>query len=216
MRRLWDISLALGPGTPAWPGDPPVTVAAASRIASGDPANVSALGLGSHAGTHIDPPAHFLDGGVTADQVSLEALIGEAVVVEIPRATGAIGPEDIEGADLDGATRVLFKTGNSARWRGWGSPERPEAEPWVGVSAEAARWLVDRGVALVGIDALSIEPPDSPGFPTHLTLLRAGVVIVEGLDLTGVPPGTYRLLCLPLRLEGGDGAPARAVLEELQ
>lgn len=204
---MWDISLPIRPGMPMWPGDPAPAIAPAYRISAGDEANVSRVELSSHAGTHIDPPLHVLEGGTPVDRLPLEALVGEAVVVEIGRSVGTIDAPDLESAQLEGAERVLFKTGNSPRWATGG--------PWpefVAVSAGAAAWLVAHEVRLVGIDALSIEPAGAPGLPTHRTLLEAGVVIVEGLDLSGVPPGRYRLACLPLRIEGGDGGPARAVL----
>lgn len=194
-----------------WPGDPPVVVEPAARISRGDVANLSDLRLGSHTGTHIDPPFHFLEHGATVDRLPLEALIGEAVVVEIPRSTGDIDPADLERAGIEGATRVLFKTGNSALW---GRPGVAFPDDYVALTPEGAQWLIDRGVRLVGVDFLSVERFDAPGHPTHRALLGAGVVIVEGLDLSGVAPGRYGLACLPIRLAGGDGAPARAVLLE--
>jgi arylformamidase len=213
MERIWDISLPIAAGMLVWPGDPPVSMAPAARISAGAVANVSELRLGSHTGTHVDPPSHFLDGAPAADQVPLDALIGDCTVVEIPRSSGTIGPADLEAAHLGGATRVLFKTGNSARWS---LPEPAFPAAYASLSAAGAAWLVRHGVRLVGIDFLSIEAPGEgggdPTYPAHRALLGAGVVIVEGLDLSAVEPGPYRLICLPLRLAGGDGAPARAVL----
>lgn len=209
MSRIWDISMPIRSGMLAWPGDPQVSLEPVTRIAAGDEANVSELRLSTHSGTHVDPPSHFLDGTAAAGDLPLSTLIGEAVVVEIPRRTGAIEPADLERAGLEGDTRVLFKTANSTlrRLAGGSFPD-----DFVGLSAAAASWLVDRGVRLVGIDFLTIEPEPAPGHPVHLALLEAGVVIVEGLDLSSVPAGRYQLACLPLRIEGGDGAPARAVL----
>ncbi|HEU5003508.1 MAG TPA: cyclase family protein [Actinomycetota bacterium] len=210
---VWDISLPIRPGMAMWPGDPAPSVTPAYRIAAGDGANVSRLVLSSHTGTHIDPPCHVIEGAPSVDQLPLAALMGEAVVVWVDRSSGTIDPADLEGAGLEGAERVLFKTGNSARWA--------SGDVWpdyVALSAGAAAWLVGRGVRLVGIDALSIEAPGevpgsgAAGLPAHRTLLEAGVVIVEGLDLSAVAPGRYQLVCLPLRIEGGDGGPARAVL----
>lgn len=212
MRRIWDISLPIGPDMLVWPGDPPVRLLAALSIAAGDAANVSELRLGTHTGTHIDPPSHFIDDGAAADALPLDALIGEAVVVEVAEGAGTIGPAELEAAGLlEDDTRVLFKTSNSAVW----SRPRPEfPAEYVAVDPEGATWLVEHGVRLVGVDFLSVERQESPGHPTHLTLLGAGVVVVEGLDLSAVPPGRYTLVCLPLRIAGGDGAPARAVLLE--
>jgi arylformamidase len=200
-----DISLPIGPETPVWPGDPPVLVEAVARVADGDPADVSRLALGTHTGTHVDPPAHFLPGTTTVDALPLDVLIGPAVVAGLP--AGPIDGAALESAALaEGSTRVLLKTGADAG----------------ALTPDGARWLVERGVLLVGADTLSIEPAgDRPGvrgcppeerYPVHRILLGAGVVIVEGLDLSAVAPGPYQLVCLPLRIAGGDGAPARAVL----
>lgn len=212
MPTILDVSLPVAPGMLVWPGDPPVAVEGAARLAAGDPANVSALRLGSHTGTHVDPPAHFLDGGRGVDELPLDVLVGEAVVADLTGVPGPLGPDELGRLDLPaGTTRLLLKTDNSRRWHEVASaasfPDR-----YVAVSATGARWLVDRGVRLVGIDFLSIEERDAPGHPTHVTLLSAGVVIVEGLDLSAVAPGGYTLACLPLKLAGGDGAPARVVL----
>jgi len=210
--NILDISLPVGPDMLVWPGDPPVAVDPASRIAAGDPANVSDLRLGSHTGTHVDPPAHFLDGHPTADDLPLDVLLGEAVVADLTGRPGPLGPDDLEALDLPaGTVRLLLKTDNSTLW---------SAEPvrfpdrYVAVSPAGADWLVDRGVRLVGVDFLSIEEQDAPGHPTHVALLSAGVIILEGLDLSAVAPGRYTLACLPLKVAAGDGAPARAVLIE--
>jgi arylformamidase len=215
MGDIWDISLPIQPSMLTWPGDPPVEVHPAFAVARCDEANVSVLRLGSHTGTHIDPPSHFFDGAPTVDQIPLEILIGEATVVEIPGpagVAGSIGPADLEAAGLGGVTRVLFKTGNSSLWGRAGLAFPPG---FVSLSAAGAAWLVGHGVRLVGIDFLSVEARDAPGHPTHRSLLGAGVVIVEGLDLSAVAPGRYQLVCLPIRITGGDGGPARAVLREL-
>jgi arylformamidase len=190
-----DISLPIGPDTPVWPGDPPVLVEPVTRVAAGDPADVSRLVLGTHTGTHVDPPAHFLPGTATVDALPLDVLVGPAVVAEFPA-----GPIDRAALELatppsEGSPRLLLKTGGDA-----GS-----------LTPDGAAWLVERGVRLVGADTLSIEPATAD-YPVHRILLGAGVVIVEGLDLTAVTPGSYQLVCLPLRIVDGDGAPARAVL----
>ena len=189
-----DISRPIGPDTPVWPGDPPVVVEPVARLRDGDPADVSRLALGTHTGTHVDPPAHFLPGTATVDALPLDVLIGPAVVAQFSSAP-------IDGAALEatalpaGSARLLLKTGAAAGT----------------VTPDGARWLVERGVRLVGADTLSIEP-ETDDYPVHRTLLGAGVVIVEGLDLAAVGPGAYQLVCLPLRIVDGDGAPARAVL----
>jgi arylformamidase len=206
-----DITLPVGPDMLVWPGDPPVAVDPVARLDDGDPANVSALRLGTHTGTHVDPPVHFLAGGATVDRLPLDALVGEAVVADLTGAPGSVGPAELERLELPaGAARLLLKTANSALWHQPGPIAFPDR--YVALSADGAAWLVERGVRLVGTDFLSIEERDAPGHPTHLTLLRAGVVILEGLDLYTVEPGVHTLVCLPLRIAGGDGAPARAVL----
>jgi len=190
-----DISLPIGPDTPVWPGDPPVLVEPVTRVEAGDPADVSRLVLGTHTGTHVDPPAHFLPGGVTVDALPLDVFVGPAVVADLS-GRGAIDAGGLESHSLpQGTTRVLLKTGAAEG----------------ALTAEGARWLVQQGVQLVGADTLSIEP-STGSYPVHRILLGAGVVIVEGLDLSAVAAGPYQLVCLPLRVAGGDGAPARAVL----
>ena len=210
MATVVDITLPIRTGQLSWPGDPPVSVRPFFQMATGDAANVSEVRLSSHTGTHVDPPAHFLEGGATVDQLPLGVLIGPAVVVDLTGRPGPLGPADLEGLNLPGGTeRVLMKTDNSARW-----VERLDTFPgdYVALAPAGAAWMVERGVRLVGADFLSVEEPGAPGHPTHVTLLSAGVVILEGLDLSAVTPGPYELVCLPLLLAGCDGAPARAVL----
>lgn len=209
-----DVSLGIGPGLPIWPGDPPAVLDPASRIAEGGSSNVSELRLGTHTGTHIDPPYHFLEDGARVDELPLDVLIGAALVVDMTDTTGPIGPEELDRLTIpQGTTRLLLRTRNSAMWR---NLPQPFPDRYVALSPEGARWIVDKRIRLVGIDFLSIEVRDAPGHPVHRTLLKAGVVIVEGLDLSAVTPGRYTLACLPLKLIGGDGAPARAVLIDLE
>jgi arylformamidase len=191
---------------PTWPGEPGPALSPVARIAEGAPANVSRLTLGLHTGTHVDAPWHFLDGGSTTEALSLSVLCGPARVVSIedPR---QIGVSELERAGLAGATRVLFRTRNGRLWE-----EDAFREDYVFIAPDAARWLVDQGVRLVGIDYLSVEEFHGDAARTHHALLGAGVVIVEGLDLREPPPGDYELFCLPLKVVGGDGAPARVVL----
>ena len=210
MSTITDISLPIRTGQLSWPGDPPVAVTPFFRLADGHPSNVSEVRLSSHTGTHVDPPAHFLDGAATVDQLPLGTLVGEAAVVDLTGRAGPIGPADLDSLGVaPGTERLLMKTDNSARW-----PERLHTFPddYVALSPAGAAWRVGRGVRLVGTDFLSVEEYGAPGHPTHVTLLSAGVVILEGLDLSRVEAGTYTLACLPLPLAGCDGAPARAVL----
>ncbi|MCP3098896.1 cyclase family protein [Myxococcus sp. K15C18031901] len=201
-----DVSVPLRDGMLHWPDNPEIRVTRAQDMARGDAANVSHLSLGAHSGTHVDAPIHFIPEGVGVDALPLEATVGVARVLAIQDAR-AISVEALRRADVQAGERLLFKTANSSRH--WASaPFRPD---FVCLSVEGARYLAERRVRTVGIDYLSIGSPEA-GAPTHQTLLRAGIVIIEGLDLSAIEPGTYDLVCLPLRLEKGDGAPARAIL----
>lgn len=209
MGKIIDVSVGIGPDMITWPGDPTVHIEGTRRLSRGDSANVSKLEFGSHTGTHVDPPLHFLEGGAGVDRLPLDVLTGPAKVVDLTHVEDAISPADLDALELGaGVERLLFQTRNSEIWRG------PAVFPdhYVALSAEGAAWIVDHGVRLVGIDFLSIEKRKTPGHPTHNTLLRAGVVIIEGLNLSAVQPGDYGLVCLPLKIVDGDGAPARAVL----
>ena len=208
--KVHDISLTLRPHMPVYPGEPQPTIEPLSQIARGDVANVSLLTLASHTGTHIDAPYHFLADGQTVDELPLDALVGPALVVQVQVA------QEITAADLEslaipqGTERLLFKTRSSELWR-----QETFQTDFVALAADAARWLVKRGIRLVAIDYLSVERFGAESFEVHETLLGAGIVVVEGVDLRRVSPGSYFLACLPLKIEGGDGAPARAVLVEL-
>ena len=212
MTRLIDVSLEVGPDLLVWPGNPGVTITPTSRISRGDTSNVSEIRLGSHTGTHVDPPFHFLDDGTTAEDLSLDVMMGESTVADLRGTPGPIGPAELAGLSLrEETTRLLLRTDNSALWT---ADLHAFPEEYVCLSPEGARWLVDHGIGLVGIDFLSIEVRGAPGHPTHRTLLEAGVVILEGLNLSEVEPGEYTLVCFPLKIAGGDGAPTRAVLLE--
>jgi len=207
--RTYDITHPISHGMPAYPGDPEVSVDRWLSIPHGAPANVSRLVLGSHTGTHVDAPAHFREGATGVDRLPLEVLMGPARVYAVP-ADSDIDTDTLRGLDLTSHPRILFKTGRTGnREEGGSRPEFP------GITRDAARLLVQSGVRLVGIDSPSVESPTSTSFPAHETLLDAGVIILEGLDLSAVPPGEYELLCLPLKIRQGDGAPARAVLREI-
>lgn len=210
MSSIIDISLPIGPDLVVWPGNPAPRVRPTARLARGGTSNVSEICLGSHTGTHVDPPFHTLDDGATADQLPLDALVGAVEVLDLTGVADSIGPAHLEGAlPARAVDRVLFKTRNSMRWHAALPAFSPD---YVSLSLEGARWIVERGIRLVGTDFLSIEAHGAPGHPTHGALLRAGIVIVEGLDLSSVSAGGYTLVCLPLKIVGADGAPARAVL----
>jgi arylformamidase len=211
MSRFVDISLPVGSDLLTWPGDPGIRIDRAKSIDRGDPANVSELHLGSHTGTHVDPPVHFIPGQPGVDRVDLDVFFGPAAVADLRHAR-AIGPDELDALDLpEGTQRLLCRTRNSELWS-----RLPVAFPddYVAVTRAGARWLVERGLRLVGVDFLSVEKDGPPDFPVHRTLLGGGVIIVEGLNLSGVEAGVHTLACFPLRIRDGDGSPARAVLIE--
>ena len=208
--EIIDVSVPLRAEMPTWPGSAGILLKPIKRMAEGDLENVSRLDCNVHAGTHVDAPWHFVEGGHTAEQLPLDMLIGPAFVAFLPE-TSAITANDLDGLALPAGTeRLLLRTRNSELWAGGMTEFR---EDYVALSANAAQWVVDHSIRLIGVDYLSVQ-----GFgdssPVHGTLLEAGVVIVEGLNLANVEPGLYELICLPLRLVGADGAPARAVLRK--
>jgi arylformamidase len=206
--EIYDITVPIRSAMPVYEGDPGVKIDPWSAFAKGDSSNVSMLSFGAHTGTHVDAPAHFVEGARRIDALSLDVLIGPARVLRVPDDATEIDPEFINRCDLSGVERVLFHTRNSTFWNEGFRKDFTHLLP------EAAQLLVDRGIKLVGTDYLSIEKFHSGHHRTHLTLLSNNVVIVEGLNLSEVPDGDYELICLPLKIaEGaGDGAPARAVL----
>jgi len=205
---IYDITVPIRSGMPIYEGDPGVNIEAWSALTKGDSANVSFLHFGAHTGTHVDAPAHFIEGTQKVDALSLDTLIGPARVVRVPDDVVEIGPDFLAACDLEQVKRVLFRTRNSACWN------EGFRKDFTHLSPEGAGKLVSLGVQLVGTDYLSIEKFHSGHHRTHLELLSHNVVIVEGLNLSEVAAGNYELICLPLRIaEGaGDGAPARAVL----
>ncbi|MBC8496711.1 MAG: cyclase family protein [Chloroflexi bacterium] len=207
--KIHDISLTISPNLPTWPGDPGITLERISKMEDGANANVTHMSLGVHTGTHVDAPFHFLGGDTaTVESLSLDVLVGPATVVYLPD-TDLITAGDLQNADLPpDAVRLLFKTRNSEIWQ---QGEMQFQEDFVALSADASEYLVGRGVVLVGVDYLSVAPFND-SVPTHRILLKAGIVALEGLDLSGVEPGEYHLTCLPLKIAGSDGAPARAIL----
>lgn len=208
--KIFDISIPITLDMPVWPGDPGVHISRSSSIDEGGNANVSHISLGVHTGTHVDAPLHFLREGASLEKISLEKFVGDVQVFDVPD-VNLITKESLINRNFTfNSSRILFKTNNSKIWsRG----EKEFKEDFVALSPDAARYLVGLGVKLVGIDYLSIAPfADST--PTHRIFLEAGVVLLEGIDLSGVSAGEYLLFCLPLNLHGVDGAPARAILVE--
>jgi len=204
--RVIDISVPNGPSQHVYPGDPAPRVEQAKAIGRGDVCNVSLLTMGSHTGTHVDAPHHFIDGGPRLGEVALDRMVGEALVVDL-RGRAAVDAAALADAPLRAGDILLCHTDNSERWAA------PNFQTdFTYLTLDAARLLVERGVRAVGIDYLSIEQFGSSDFPVHHCLLGAGVFVIEGLDLRGAEPGRYTLVCLPLRFPELDGAPARAVL----
>ena len=197
---IHDISVPLRTGMVVYPGDPMMSLTRVMSLAAGDIANVSQMELGVHTGTHVDAPLHFFDGAAAVEALDLDALVGPAQVVEVA-GPGDVGAEAVD-AVRHGTERVLFKTRNSAAWA-----EEGFYEDFAAISPEAASRLVAAGIRLVGVDYLSVGSVE-----THETLLKAGIIALEGVDLRGIEPGAYTLVCLPLKLAGSDGAPARAIL----
>ena len=211
--KIYDVTLPISNQTPVYEGDPAVEVEAAHQIARGDAANISKLCFGSHTGTHVDAPAHFIEGGNTVDKLDFDKLLGKCLVVELNDDAMVIEAADCE--NLNGAERVLFKTRNS---KFWNDLAQGFHEDFTYIAPDAARKLVELNIKLVGIDYLSVEKFGSNDFATHKTLLEKEIVIIEGLDLREVPAGVYELICLPLKMVGGmgDGAPARTILRTLE
>jgi arylformamidase len=209
--QIYDVSVPLSAATPTYPGDPGIEIKQWLTLANGDLANVSLISFGLHSGTHVDAPAHFIEGGAKVESLPLESLIGEAEVVEVADDIRVIDESFVDANCSGGSQRVLFKTRNSAFWNNIQNGFR---EDYTYIEPGAAKRLVASGVKLVGIDYLSVEQFHSQKFETHHALLSRGVVILEGLDLRQVSSGFYELICLPLRIAGGsgDGAPARVVL----
>jgi arylformamidase len=207
MSRIYDISTPVRTGGVVYPGNPEVRIEPQQAISRGAGANVSAVAFGSHTGTHVDAAKHFFDDGRTVDQIPLDRLIGPAIVLVFADDLMSIGAADLERQDIGAHTRVLLRTRNSALL------DRADfVKDYTYLAPDGAEYLAQRGIELVGIDYYSIEQFHSGHHRTHLTLLARDIVIVEGLDLSEPPAGEYQLICLPLRLAGLDGAPARAVL----
>ncbi|HEY6873776.1 MAG TPA: cyclase family protein [Geobacteraceae bacterium] len=203
--KIYDITVPISPSLPVFPGDPQVRIEPVTRIAQGDPANVSSITLSSHCGSHIDVSRHYNDRGVSVDHLPLTLLVGKALVADL-RGVAEIGAKALARLPLGEVERLLLRTDNSLLWERKGFYEN-----YAHLTPEGADYLVRMKVRLVGIDYLSIERFDGNG-DVHRRLLENGTVILEGLNLDGIEAGDYELLCLPLKIKGGDGAPVRAVL----
>lgn len=204
--KIFDVTLSISKDMIVYPGDPPVKIERKATIGKDDARyNLSRYCFGSHAGTHVDSPRHFIEDGQAVDSISLEMLIGRVRVVELT--APCIDETALEEFDFTADMRVFFKTRNSYLWA-----QKKFVEDYVAITPGAARALVNNGIKVVGIDYLSVEKFGSQDFETHLTLLNAGIIIIEGLDLREVEPADYEMVCLPLKIKDGDGAPARVIL----
>jgi arylformamidase len=203
--KIYDITIPISSSLPTFPGDPQVRIEAASRIAQGDPANVSRITMSSHCGSHIDASRHYNDHGVSVDHLPLTLLVGKALVADL-RGVTEIGEKTLARLPLAGVERLLIRTDNSTLW------EQPGfCEEYAHLTKDGAAYLVKMKVHLVGIDYLSVEKFNGNG-DVHRLLLGNGTIILEGLNLDGIEEGDYELICLPLKIKGGDGAPVRAIL----
>ena len=207
MPTIYDISLPIESGGLVYPGNPEIAITPQQQISKGAGANVSTLSFGSHTATHVDAPKHFFDDGIGVDRLSLDTLMGPAVVVAVSDQVMSVGEEELRRHELAGHTRVLIKTRNSSFIR-----QREFHRDYTYLAPDGAEYLVSLGVKLVGVDYLSVEQFHSGHHRTHRALLGRGVVIVEGLDLSVPAAGPYDLHVLPILIPGLDGAPARAVL----
>ncbi len=208
---IYDISLPISESLATWPTNPPIRINQQRHLEKGDRATVSEIRMSAHTGTHLDAPNHFIPKGSGVDALDLSLLVGAALVVDATRVE-KISASELAGMQIpDSTERVLFRTRNSKRWH---RNQEEFFEDYVGITHSGADWLIKHGVRLVGIDSLSVATFDQI-VPTHKALLGAGMIIVEGLYLEGISPGMYQLVCLPIKLMGLDGAPARAILIEL-
>jgi len=211
LNSIIDISVPLDSSMPTWPGSIGMKVEWLSCFENGNDVNVTKLTCDVHTGTHIEAPLHFIPEGQSVTQIPLDILIGEAYVAYIPLAN-VITPSELASLDIPrGTERLLLRTMNSKFWKNGSSIFNPD---YVAITREAAQWIVDRGVRLLGVDYLSVEIYKDETSCTHKTLLSGGVIILEGLNLSEINPGIYELICLPLNLVGAEGAPARAVLRD--
>lgn len=211
MTTIHDVTIAFSEAIPPFPGDPAPRIRRFMKMEDGDPCNVSFMEMCVHSGTHVDAPLHHIRDGAGIESLPLDVLLGPCRVIHVPDAD-AVTAAMLEAQEIPAETvRLIVRTRASELWDApaWGT-----REDFVGLSADAARWVVERGIKLVGIDSLTIEHFDGPDAPAHVALLKAAVVVIEGLDLRAIAPGDYDLVCLPMKLAGSEGAPARVVLLE--
>ena len=206
-----DVSLAIHKGLIVWPGDPPVKLDWQARIGAESHSNITTLNICAHTGTHVDAPFHFLPHGKTVDTLELEKMIGKVRIIDIPDSIQVLSGPYFASLDFPQSKRILFKTRNSSFWA---QNTKKFMQNYVALDSSGATWLVEHGIEVVGIDYLSIATFEATQEP-HEILLGAGLIVIEGLDLSNVNAGEYKLICLPINLVGRDGAPARVILETL-
>ncbi|MGI2335532.1 MAG: cyclase family protein [Dehalogenimonas sp.] len=204
-----DISVNLSDGMVHWPGDPPVNIVRVQDLDKGDTHSLSRLTMGSHSGTHVDAPSHFIRGAASISDLGPDVLIGPARVIEIEN-QDVINIDELRRHQFQPGERVLFKTRNSDFWK---ASVKFETD-FVHISVEAAEFLAQAGISVIGVDYLSVGGYKQNGSQVHQVLLKAGIWLIEGLDLSPVGPGVYDMICLPLKIKHGDGSPARAVLRQ--
>lgn len=209
LRKYIDVSVPISSELPRWPGSPEIQFERSLDLEKGDIATDTTLQFSVHTGTHVDAPSHFIRGGKSVEQMNLEILIGEAYVALLPDEVESITAALLKNLPLpDQTSRLLLRTRNSSFWKAKGSEFQRD---FVGLTVDAAQWIVNQGIQLIGVDYLSVQRYcDGP--ETHQILLSAEVVVIEGLDLTAVSEGVYDIICLPIKLQGVEGAPARVIL----
>jgi arylformamidase len=206
---IYDVTLSISPSLPVWPGSSAVIIEQVESMDRGAHANVTRMEMSAHTGTHVDAPHHFLNDHRTVEQLPLEILTGRCYVLDLSSVQGHVNGKILDQSDVpEEAIRLLIKTGNSARWQ---TGEKEFFTQFQGISEDGAEWLVTRGIKLIGVDYLSVAPYKQ-SIPTHTVLFKAGVIVLEGVNLASVRQGYYELFCLPMKLAGSDGAPARVIL----
>ena len=207
-RIVFDISVRLGDECVNYPGDPAFSREVMEDLSKGASSEMSKLALSSHSGTHIDVPAHFVPGGKRIDEYSAGDFILPALVIDVKDGE-SIRACELAGTDIRPGDAVLFKTRNSTAGL---SGNGVFTEGYIYMTPDAADVCVEKGACLVGIDYITIDRYSDRAFPVHHRLLENGVLILEGVDLSAVPPGRYTLFCLPLSIKDGEASPVRAIL----
>lgn len=207
---VYDITVPIQPGIPIWPGDESPEISRYTSLNQGDMTNTSRIHCSLHTATHVDAPLHLFEEGKTIDQLPLNRLMGKVEVIELME-VDRLSASILEPMFPSQTRRILFKTRNSLLWE---NPSHSFWKQFVSLTEDGAKFLVERGIQLVGIDYLSIDQFENEDLPAHKILLSNEVIIIEGLNLLEVPAGSYELICLPLKIVGADGAPARVVLRK--